>query len=32
MQDIDFHGCPIKKGDMVFVPLAGACRDPRRVP
>jgi cytochrome P450 len=29
MQDIDFHGCPMKKGDMVFVPLAGACRDPK---
>ena len=30
MQDNDFHGCPLKKGDMVFVPLSGATRDPDR--
>ena len=30
MQDTDFHGCPLKKGDMVFVPLSGATRDPDR--
>ncbi len=28
MQDADFHGCPLKKGDMVFTPLCGATRDP----
>jgi cytochrome P450 len=28
MQDADFHGCPLEKGDMVFVPLSGATRDP----
>ena len=28
MQDTDFHGCPLKKGDMVLVPLSGATRDP----
>ena len=28
MADTDFHGCPLKKGDMVFVPLSGATRDP----
>ena len=28
MQDTDFHGCPLKKGDMVFLPLSGATRDP----
>jgi cytochrome P450 len=27
-QDIDFHGCPVKKGDMVALPLAMANRDP----
>jgi cytochrome P450 len=30
MQDTDFHGCPLKTGDMVFVPLSGATRDPAR--
>ena len=30
MEDLDFHGCPLKKGDMVFVPLSGATRDPAR--
>lgn len=28
VQDIDFHGCPIKEGDMVAFPLAMANRDP----
>jgi cytochrome P450 len=27
-QDVDFHGCPLKKGDMVLVPLSAATRDP----
>jgi cytochrome P450 len=30
--DIDFHGCPMKKGDMVFLPLAVANRDPAEFP
>jgi cytochrome P450 len=30
MEDVEFHGCPLKKGDMVFVPLSGATRDPAR--
>jgi cytochrome P450 len=30
MQDGEFHGCPLKTGDMVFVPLSGATRDPER--
>jgi cytochrome P450 len=28
MANTDFHGCPLKKGDMVFAPLCGATRDP----
>ena len=28
-RDIDFHGCPIKKGDLIELPLAMANRDPR---
>jgi cytochrome P450 len=28
--DIDFHGCPMKKGDIVWLGLAQANRDPRR--
>jgi cytochrome P450 len=28
MQDGDFHGCPLKAGDMVFLPLCAATRDP----
>lgn len=28
-QDIDFHGCPMKTGDMVLLPLCSATRDPR---
>jgi cytochrome P450 len=27
-QDADFHGCPLKRGDMVLVPLSAATRDP----
>ena len=30
MRDTEFHGCPLKTGDMVFVPLSGATRDPAR--
>jgi len=29
-QDIDFHGCPMKKGDVVWLGLASANRDPRK--
>jgi cytochrome P450 len=32
MTDIDFEGCPMKAGDMVHLPLAGACRDPKAFP
>jgi cytochrome P450 len=28
-QDIDFHGCPMKKGDIAWLGLASANRDPR---
>lgn len=28
-QDTEFHGCPLKKGDMVYGLVAGANRDPR---
>jgi cytochrome P450 len=28
MEDTDFHGCPLKTGDMVLVPLSSATRDP----
>jgi cytochrome P450 len=28
-QDIDFHGCPMKKGDMVWLGVCSANRDPR---
>ena len=31
-QDTDFHGCPLKKGDMVFVPLSATTRDPEHFP
>lgn len=31
-QDIDFHGCPMKKGDMVMLSLAPACRDAATFP
>jgi cytochrome P450 len=26
-QDVDFHGCPFKKGDMVLLPVNSATRD-----
>ena len=26
--DLDFHGCPMKKGDMAMMALGPACRDP----
>ena len=29
-KDADFHGCPVKKGDMVMGLVAAANRDPRR--
>src|SRR5262249_52826981 len=29
-QDIDFHGCPFKEGDVVWLGLAQANRDPRK--
>jgi cytochrome P450 len=28
MQETEFHGCPLKKGDMVLLPLSTVCRDP----
>ncbi len=28
-EDIDFHGCPMKKGDMVWLGVSSANRDPR---
>jgi cytochrome P450 len=28
--DIDFHGCPLRKGDVVWLGLASANRDPRQ--
>ena len=30
--DVDFHGCPLKKGDMVQLTLGSAMRDPRAFP
>lgn len=27
MQETEFHGCPLKQGDMVLLPLSAACRD-----
>lgn len=29
-QDTDFHGCPMKKGDVIWLGLASANRDPRK--
>lgn len=29
MRDIDFHGCPMKAGEMVYINTSAACRDPR---
>lgn len=31
-EDIDFHGCPMRKGDVVWLGLAQANRDPRMFP
>jgi cytochrome P450 len=31
-EDIDFHGCPMKKGDAVWLGLTSANRDPRVFP
>jgi len=31
-QDVDFHGCPMKKGHMVWLSAVGANRDPRVFP
>jgi cytochrome P450 len=31
-QDVDFHGCPMKQGDIVWLGLAQANRDPRMFP
>jgi cytochrome P450 len=28
-RDVDFHGCPLKQGDMVYALVAAANRDPR---
>jgi cytochrome P450 len=30
--DVDFHGCPLRAGDMVLVPLSAATRDPQLFP
>ena len=32
MSDVDFHGCPMKAGDMVWLPIYSANRDPRVFP
>lgn len=29
-QDVDFHGCPMKKGDVVWAGFGSANRDPRK--
>jgi cytochrome P450 len=29
-EDVDFHGCPMKKGDIVWLGLTSANRDPRK--
>ena len=31
-QDIEFHGCPMKKDDMVLLTIQAATRDPRVFP
>ena len=31
-QDTDFHGCPMKKDDMVLLTIPAATRDPRQFP
>jgi cytochrome P450 len=28
LQDVDFHGCPMKRGQMVYMPLGSGTRDP----
>jgi cytochrome P450 len=30
--DVDFHGCPMKKDDMVLLTIQAATRDPRQFP
>jgi cytochrome P450 len=32
MADTDFHGCPVKAGQMAFLPLVAANRDPAEFP
>jgi cytochrome P450 len=29
VRDVDFHGCPLRAGDIVWLGLASANRDPR---
>jgi cytochrome P450 len=31
-QDVEFHGCPLRAGDIVWLGLASANRDPRQFP
>ncbi|WP_242902735.1 cytochrome P450 [Actinomadura terrae] len=31
-EDVDLHGCPMKAGDMVMLPISMATRDPRAFP
>ncbi|MUL74512.1 cytochrome P450 [Mycolicibacterium sp. CBMA 226] len=31
-QDVEFNGCPMKAGQMVFLPLSAATRDPQAFP
>ena len=31
-RDVDFHGCPMRKGDMVMLTYPSATRDPRQFP
>ncbi|RAY12612.1 cytochrome P450 [Actinomadura craniellae] len=31
-RDVEFHGCPMKAGDMVLLPISSATRDPRAFP
>ena len=31
-QDVDFHGCPMKKDEMVLLSIQSATRDPRDLP
>jgi cytochrome P450 len=32
IEDMDFHGLDVKKGDMLWMGIASACRDPRKFP